>query len=51
MLLFSVEAMITVSTDKAANPLSAMGATKYLAEKLTISANNTSSNTNINTIS
>ena len=39
---FSVEAMIAVSTDKAANPLSAMGATKYLAEKLMISSNSNS---------
>jgi FlaA1/EpsC-like NDP-sugar epimerase len=42
---FSVETMLTISTDKAANPLSAMGATKYLAEKLTISANKNSKNT------
>ncbi|MBI2846628.1 MAG: polysaccharide biosynthesis protein [Chloroflexi bacterium] len=34
-----IEKMITISTDKATSPISVMGATKLLAERLTISAN------------
>ncbi|WP_264782199.1 polysaccharide biosynthesis protein [Haladaptatus sp. T7] len=42
-----VEAVIAVSTDKASNPVSAMGATKLLSERLTVAANESADGRNV----
>ena len=41
-----VQKVIMISTDKAVDPINTMGASKYLAERLTISANNHQRNEN-----
>ena len=41
-----VQKVIKISTDKAVDPINTMGASKYLAERLTISANNHQRNEN-----
>jgi UDP-N-acetylglucosamine 4,6-dehydratase/5-epimerase len=38
-LKYSVSKMITISTDKAAYPVNVMGATKFIAERITLNAN------------
>lgn len=44
---YDVSEMITISTDKAANPVNVMGATKFITERITLNGNKFSKNNQI----
>ena len=47
---YKPEYMLNISTDKAANPTSSMGTTKYLAERLVLSASRSNTVTNFSSV-